>query len=161
MVTERIARVRLDFEAPIVLLRHLRAPSHARAIAEVVGITELLEEHGGRALLVLIEEPVPPPSYPALREFRKLFRPETRLERIAILTPTATGFGHTIAVSVVVQILRMTPLAGAMRGFTELTPACMWLSETLDVVLDVESIGERLDALRASRPEPEAEAAAG
>jgi hypothetical protein len=129
------------------LLRHIRAPGQLRAAGEVVAIERLLAEHGARAMIFLVDVALPPPSFAALREYRSFLESDSRLEKIAMVTPNDTDFAQTIAASVLLQVLRMTRLSGSMRSFDSLIPACDWLEQVLEEPLDFDAIADGFEAL--------------
>ena len=151
MHDERNAVVRVGFDEPIVLLRHLVAPDTSRAAGEVAAMRPLLRG-GGRAVLLVIDQAIPPPNFAALKLYRDLIESEPSLEWIAIVNPHG-GFALTIAAGVMAQLLKFTRLSGRMATFTELGPACTWLAGRLEAVVDLESVGEGLDELFFYTPE--------
>ena len=146
MPDPRHAVVRVCYHAPLILVRHLRAPDQARAAGEVAEIQRHMRQ-GGRMILLLIDETLPPPSFAAIKEFRVLFDRDSSLEHLVMITPGASGFAYTIATSTAMQALRMTRLAGKLSTHHELMAACMKISELLEQAIDVEAIAELFDEL--------------
>lgn len=146
----RRAVVRVGYEAPIVLLRHVCAPDSTRALAEVAAMRHHLED-GARAVMLLVDEAIPPPSFSALRHYRDLAASTTEIEWVALVTGDG-GFGLTIAAAGMAQLIKLTRLAGHMGSFTELGPACTWLASRLRVVVDLEAVSEGFEDLLALPP---------
>lgn len=138
----RLDEVRVATVGEVVLLRHFRAPGLERARGEVAALEHAIVHEGATALIVWIDEAIPPPSFEVLRLFLRIPKIDPGLEHIAVVVPQA-GFSLAIASSVIRQLLRLTRLAGAVEAFTELLPTCAWLSRHHEGI-DALAIEERL-----------------
>ena len=110
---------------------------------------QLLVTAGGRAILIELLRPTPPPGFAALRHYRRLIQDVTELECVAYVVNSSSDFAYTIGASVSTQLFHLTRLADAMHVFPEREPALFWLQQQLDADFDEQAILDLLELMRA------------
>lgn len=145
--SERDRAVRVSVQGPVVLIYHEHPPDEEQARNEVAALRRGLVEGGGRAVLLWVADPLPPPPVAAMRLYRDLIAEHTPLELVAIVFPTS-GFSLTIGAAIATQLFRLTRLSAAMKVFTSLGDALEWLEPLLGLGLDDDAIVAQLQRLR-------------
>lgn len=136
---------------PLVLLHHPWAPDATRALEEyeaIEGFTRSPDPPQVRALLAVLGELTPPPPFTALRHYRHLVEHVEAIEFVAVVIGEEQGFGETIALAVLRQLVHLTRMSERVETFRELGPALRRLSAKLDGQLDVNAAVAALAELR-------------